>query len=88
MFTANELPNPLSRTPTVQTDDTFLLVGGFMGLAGATSDILSYNQVTENFDLYQESLPYPLYYHAAMLVDATLFEPCESKENKISTYNY
>ena len=75
-FTANELPNPLSRTPTVQTDGTFMLIGGFMGLAGATSDILTYNPLTENFDLHPESLPNPLYYHSAMLVDATLFEQC------------
>ena len=75
--TANELPTPLSRTPVVQIEDTFMLVGGFMGVTGASGDILTYNAATENFDLHPESLPEPLYYHSAMLVDAALFEPCE-----------
>ena len=62
---------------TVKLDNSFMLVGGYNDQDGNYDTIWKYDIWNEDWILNEVSLANPIRRHVAMMVDATLFKPCE-----------
>ena len=73
-------PLPIRMAPCanpVRIGNSFMLVGGYNDQDGNYDTIWTYDILNEDWILNEVSLANPIRRHVAMMVDATLFKPCE-----------